>query len=64
MKKIQEPRVTNVKLDGAIDDKVTVISKRLGLHKSEILRRAIAEGLKTFSDAKLPGGHWEGRDDS
>lgn len=37
-------------------EKVLQISRRLRLEKSEVVRRAVREGLKSFDSATLPGG--------
>ena len=36
--------------------KVLQISQRLRLEKSEVVRRAVREGLKSFENVVLPGG--------
>jgi hypothetical protein len=48
-------RQLNVKFDQRIYAKVEKIGKRLDLRVSEIVRRAVAAGLKEFNDARLPG---------
>ena len=37
-------------------EKVQRISLRLRLEKSEVIRRAVTEGLKSFDHVVLPGG--------
>lgn len=46
----------NVRLPAADLENLKAISTRLDLETSEIARRALREGLKSFSDARLPGG--------
>jgi len=45
----------NVRLAAQDMENLRAISTRLDLQTSEIARRAIREGLKTFAAAKLPG---------
>jgi len=45
----------NVRLPTADMENLKAISAKLDLQTSEIARRAIREGLKTFDAAKLPG---------
>lgn len=49
----------NVRLKDSQIEAIKAQADRLGLGESEIARRAIAEGLKTFSTAKLPGSQDE-----
>jgi len=44
-----------VKLQRPLLDDLEAVCDRLNLEKSEVARRAIREGLKTFVDARLPG---------
>lgn len=48
-------RQVNVKFDQRTYLKVEEISERLDLRVSEIIRRAVVEGLKTFRNVQLPG---------
>jgi len=48
-------RPLNVKIDQATLNDLESISRRLGLDKSEIARRALRVGLREFHGAELPG---------
>jgi metal-responsive CopG/Arc/MetJ family transcriptional regulator len=52
-------RQVNVKFDQRLYTEVEKISERLDLTVSQIVRRAIREGLKTLKTAKLPGSTTE-----
>jgi len=41
---------------------VESVARRFGLTKSEIIRRAVAEGLKSFESASFPGSPVERRE--
>jgi hypothetical protein len=52
-------RQVNVKFDQRTYLKVEEISERLDLRVSEIIRRSVIEGLKSFANASLPGSESE-----
>lgn len=56
MKNTEEKIALNTRLYRADVEQILQISQRLRLEKSEIVRRAIREGLKTFDGVNLPGG--------
>jgi metal-responsive CopG/Arc/MetJ family transcriptional regulator len=45
----------NVRLPRNVIETLDGVCQRLDLERSEVARRALREGLKTFRDAKLPG---------
>ena len=48
-------RQVNVKFSQRTYQKVEEISERLNLRVSDVVRRAVTEGLRAFDHAKLPG---------
>jgi hypothetical protein len=48
-------RQVNVRFDLDLVEKVEAVSERLDLRMSDVVRRAVAEGLKAFDRARLPG---------
>ena len=44
-----------LRLQGPLMRDLEAVCSRLNLERSEIARRCIAEGLKTFADVQLPG---------
>lgn len=45
----------NCRLNDEDTRQLDELCRRLDLERSEIIRRAVREGLRSFSDAKLPG---------
>jgi hypothetical protein len=45
----------NIRVQPADTDNLKQVCKRLGLPPSEVLRRAVREGLKAFHGVELPG---------
>jgi hypothetical protein len=52
-------RQINVKFPPKVYVKAEEISERLDLTVSEIIRRSVIEGLKTFDGVQLPGSESE-----
>jgi hypothetical protein len=48
-------RQVNVKFDNRPYAKVEEVSERFDLKVSDVVRRCVVEGLKTFDTARLPG---------
>jgi hypothetical protein len=48
-------RQVNVKFSQAAYEKLEDVSERFRLRLSDVVRRAVAEGLKAFETARLPG---------
>jgi hypothetical protein len=44
-----------LRLQGPLMHDLEAVCSRLNLERSEVARRCIFEGLKTFADVKLPG---------
>jgi hypothetical protein len=55
IKSREEKIACNTRLYRTDVEKVAEISVRLRLERSEIIRRAIREGLRFFDEARLPG---------
>jgi hypothetical protein len=48
-------RQVNVKFDHRTYTRIEEVSERLDLRISDVVRRAVTEGLKAFDRARLPG---------
>jgi hypothetical protein len=55
MKSREEKIACNTRLYRSDVEKVAEISVRLRLERSEVVRRAVREGLRFFDGAQLPG---------
>jgi predicted DNA-binding protein len=48
-------RQFNIKIPPSYEERIRVISEKFALPKSEVVRRSLFEGIRSFEDARIPG---------